>query len=70
MRVMRSGGVNFPNLPVLHLQSLTLWVLLALCIAVSGYSYYRYKGGKSFRRMIRKRLRRWRKRAEERSAAS
>lgn len=69
MRVMKSGGLlNAPNLPVVHASLLAMMVLLVLCIALAGYSYYRYKGGKSIRRVIRKRLRHWRKKAEDRSA--
>jgi hypothetical protein len=45
-----------------------MMLLLVFCVALAGYSYYRYKGGKSIRRIIRKRFRHWRKKAEDRSA--
>jgi hypothetical protein len=72
MRVMKSGGsLSLPNIPVLHLSIAGLVLLLGLCVIVSGYCYYRYKGGKSIRRIVRKKIRhrRRRKRTMEQSTS-
>jgi hypothetical protein len=60
--------LHTPDLPVVHVSVLAMMLLLVFCVALAGYSYYRYKGGKSIRRIIRKRFRHWRKKAEDRSA--
>jgi hypothetical protein len=72
MRVMKSGGsLSLPNIPVLHLSIAGLVLLLGLCVIVSAYCYYRYKGGKSIRRIVRKKIRhrRRRKRTMEQSTS-
>ena len=71
MRMMKSGGsLSLPNIPVVHLSLAGLVLLLGLCVVVSGYCYYRYKGGKSFRRVIRKKMRRRRRNAQKHSTLS
>jgi hypothetical protein len=54
-----------------HLSIAGLVLLLGLCVIVSGYCYYRYKGGKSIRRIVRKKIRhrRRRKRTMEQSTS-
>lgn len=71
MRAMKTGGsLGLPNIPVVHPRTLSLLLLLALFVLVSGYCIYRYKGGKSFRRIIRRKLRHRRRRAEQQSPPS
>jgi hypothetical protein len=69
---MKSGGsLSLPNIPLVHLSIAGLVLLLGLCVIVSGYCYYRYKGGKSIRRIVRKKIRhrRRRKRTMEQSTS-
>jgi hypothetical protein len=61
---MHYAGPDFqvvlPGLPVVALDAPLLILLLVLCVLLAGYSIFRLAGGKSLRRIIRRRRRRYR----------
>lgn len=56
-----SLSFEFARPPQVNLSQAMLVVLLLLCIALAGYSFYRIRRGRSLRGSIRKKYRRLRK---------
>ncbi len=70
MLMTKSGSsLRLPDLPPIYVSRPVMLLLLVLCIAAAGYSYYRFRGGRGLASMIRQKFPARRKRPGDHRAS-